>query len=481
MPRPKQPRQLKKCKMCDVQFECLPSYNKQYCSKKCANADPEIKQKQRVALKLTWEEKGHPMTQENSRKKHKHSMIEKYGVEHALKHDDILSKSKQTKLKKYGNENFNNLDKSRETKLKKYGSANYNGSVKRMISKYNDILTKWKHVVPMFTELEYFGVENTSYSFQCIECSNEFHSSVDNGIIPICRICTPIQSIVQSKGEKEIVEYIKSLVPDCVVIEKDRLILSGKELDIVLPEYNIAIEYNGLYWHSESKLQDKKYHLNKSKKASSAGYTLIHIFDYQWHQKQDIVKSIISTKLNCNTVIPARKCIVKEIKSKVKNEFLNKTHLHGSCNSRVNLGLYYNDQLISVCTLGRARYTKQYEWELIRFSSELNCTVVGGFSKLLSYFIKTYKPKNIFTYCDRSISNGNAYFKSNFKLTGVTTSNYFYFKGANVYSREQFQKHKLQSKIAIFDNSITEYENMLINGFDRYWDCGNFKFLLEIN
>lgn len=477
MPRPKQQRQLKKCKMCDVHFEYLPSWNKQYCSKKCANADPEVKQKQRDALQLIWDEKGHPMTHKDIQKKHKLTMTLKYGVEHALCSNDILSKSKQTKLKKYGNENFNNLDKVHATKLKKYGSATYNGPVKRMITKYNDILIKWKHIVPMFTELEYNGVDNTQYSFQCNECSNVFHSSIDNGIIPICRVCTPTQAVTQSKGETELIDYIRSLVPDCVIIEKDRTILSRKELDIVLPEYNIAIEYNGLYWHSESKLHNKKYHLNKSKQSISAGYSLIHIFDYQWHQKQDIVKSIISTKLECNTTIPARKCVVKEIKSKVKNDFLNKTHLQGSCNSRVNLGLYYNDNLVAVCTLGRARYTKQYEWELIRFASELNCTIVGGFSKLLSYFIKTYNPKNIFTYCDRSISNGNAYFKSNFKLIGVTSSNYFYFKGANVYSRELFQKHKLQSKIAIFDNTITEYENMLINGYDRYWDCGNYKFL----
>jgi hypothetical protein len=477
MPRLKQQRQLKKCKICDVHFEYLPSWNKQYCSKKCANADPEVKQKQRDALKLIWDEKGHPMTHKDIQKKHKLTMTLKYGVEHALCSTDILSKSRQTKLKKYGNENFNNLDKVHKTKLKKYGSATYNGPVKRMINKYSDILIKWKHVVPMFTELEYNGVDNMRYTFQCNECTNIFQSSVDNGIIPICRVCTPTQVITQSKGEKEIIEYIRSLVPECIIIEKDRKILSGKELDIVLPEYNIAIEYNGLYWHSESKLTNKKYHLNKSKQCLAAGYSLIHIFDYQWYQNQDIVKSIISTKLKCNTIIPARKCIVKEIKSKVKNDFLNRTHLQGYCNSRVNLGLYYDDNLVAVCTLGRARYTKQYEWELIRFASELNCTIVGGFSKLLSYFIKIYNPKNVFTYCDRAISNGNAYFKNNFKLIGVTSSNYFYFKGANVYSREVFQKHKLQSKISIFNNTLTEYENMLINGYDRYWDCGNYKFL----
>jgi hypothetical protein len=330
----------------------------------------------------------------------------------------------------------------------------------------------------MFSELEYSGVDGCKYTFKCTECCNVFITSIDDGNIPICRVCTPILTITQSKGEKEIIEYIRTIAPECIIIEKDRTILNGKELDIVLPEYKIAIEYNGIYWHSESKLHDKKYHLNKSKKSSLNGYSLIHIFDYQWYQKQDIIKSIISTKLKKNISIPARKCIVKKIKSKAKNEFLNKTHLQGQCNSRVNLGLYYNNELVAVCTFGRARYTKQFEYELIRFSSELNCTIVGGFSKLISHFIKMYNPKNIFTYCDRAISNGNVYTKNNFKLIGVTGSNYFYFKGANVYSREVFQKHKLSNKISIFDRNLTEYENMLINGYDRYWDCGNYKFIL---
>jgi hypothetical protein len=70
--------------------------------------------------------------------------------------------------------------------------------------------------------------------------------------------------------------------------------------------------------------------------------------------------------------------------------------------------------------------------------------------------------------------------KTGFKLIGSTNANYFYFKGHSVFSREQFQKHTLQKKLNVFDKTLTEYENMQLNGFDRFWDCGNFKFLLEI-
>lgn len=480
MPRTKQQRISKKCKMCDKSFECLPSNKKRYCSKKCSNADPDTKQKQRNALKAIWDVNGHPMQHSEIQKKHKLTMLTKYGVEHALCNNKLLDKSKQNKLKKYGDEFYNNISKVHQTKLKKYGSATFNGPNKRMISKYADILNNWKHVIPLFTETEYSGVNNRKYTFQCAECNNTFDANIDNGIIPVCRVCVPIPVLTQSKGEKEIVEYIRSIAPNCTILEKDRLILNGREMDIVIPEYKLAIEYNGLYWHSESKLANKNYHLNKTKKAACTGYTLIHIFDYQWHQKQEIVKSILSAKFNCNVTIPARKCVIKTVKSNVKNTFLNETHLQGACNSSINLGLYYNDMLVSVCTFGRSRYNKQFEYELIRFSSKLNHTVIGGFSKLLKHFIKVYSPKSLLTYCDRSISNGHTYLKNNFKLIGITAPNYFYFKGANVYSREEFQKHKLKDKLDFFNSDLTEFENMSINGFDRYWDCGNYKFIYKM-
>jgi hypothetical protein len=131
-------------------------------------------------------------------------------------------------------------------------------------------------------------------------------------------------------------------------------------------------------------------------------------------------------------------------------------------------------------TFGLPRYSKEYDYELIRFSSKLNTTVVGGFSKLLKYFIKTYNPINILTYCDRSISTGNVYIKNDFTLIGITSPNYFYFNQLTVYSREQFQKHKLKNKLPVFNDVLTEVENMKLNGYLRFFDCGNYKFMLTV-
>lgn len=483
MPRQKSLRITKKCKMCINTFECLPSHKKMYCSKKCSNSDPEVKSKQLTSQKKVWDEKyngQHPMRTAQTQQRHKESMIKSYGVEHALQNSINIEKSKHTKLLRYGDEFYNNLTLSKQTKNIRYGSETYNGHEKRSVIKYNTIIDHWKHLIPLFTQEEFTGVSNGQfYKFQCNECGYEFERNLDNGYIPRCKPCSMKNHVnIQSKGEKEIVEYIRS-ISNTTIIERDRTLLNGKELDIYLPEVNLAIEFNGIYWHSESKLQNKMYHAKKTTQCSVRGVQLIHIYDYQWYQKQEIVKSLLASKLGKSNKIFARKCVIKKVRAVDKKEFLNTTHLQGNCKSSINLGLYYNSELVAIATFGKSRYDKKYDYELLRFSSKLNVTVIGGFSKLLKYFIQNYSPTNILTYCDRNTSSGNLYIQTKFQLIDILKPSYFYFKNSNVYSREQFQKHKLNEKLSIFDESLTEYENMQINGYDRVWDSGNYKFILK--
>ena len=471
----------RKCKMCDNTFEVKENSTKTYCSKLCCQADPVTKENIRTKQKLTFQKKyngKHPMSLPETQAKHRATLKQKYGVEHALQSKACTDKAKATKQTRYGDINYNNNNKCKQTKLEKYGNENYNGHEKRTETKYESILEHWKHLTPMFTEVEFTGVTfKQRYKFNCNECDYEFDANLNNGYIPRCKPCAMKSHVnKQSKGEKEIIEYIKS-ISTTKIVERDRNVLNGKELDIYLPDKKIAIEFNGIFWHSESNIQNKLYHLHKTTQCAVRGISLLHIFDYQWYQKQNIVKSILASKLGTSTKIYARKCTIKPVKSKIKNEFINNTHIHGTCNSSINLGLYYNNELVAVATFGKSRYDKKYEYELFRYSSKLNTTVVGGFSKLLQFFIKTYKPKNILTYCDRALSSGNMYFKTGFTFLTHTKPNYFYFKNSSVFSREQFQKHMIKNKLPIFDQNLTEYVNMLNNGFDRIWDCGNYKFV----
>lgn len=149
--------------------------------------------------------------------------------------------------------------------------------------------------------------------------------------------------------------------------------------------------------------KDKKYHLNKTIDCEKAGYRLIHIFEHEWINKQEIIKSKLKALFNVEqTKIYARKCLIKEISNTEKNDFLNQYHIQGADKSKVKLGLYFKDELIAVMTFGKPRFNKNYEYELIRYATSKQ--VIGGASKLLKYFERNYKPESIITYADRCYS-----------------------------------------------------------------------------
>ena len=235
------------------------------------------------------------------------------------------------------------------------------------------------------------------------------------------------------------------------------------ELDIVIPEIKLAIEFDGNYWHSDKFKQEKNYHLNKTIECEKMGYRLIHIFEHEWIKKQDIVKAKLKSIFNRDQQsIYARKCVIKEITSKEKNEFLNKTHIQGEDKSNVKLGLYNNDELVAVMTFCKSRFNKNFEWELSRFSSSKH--VIGGASKLLKYFERVYKPKSLITYADRRFSQGKLYFMLGFTFDHFSSPNYFYCdQNLKIYSRIHCQKHKLKDILKNFDESLSENENMALN------------------
>ena len=194
--------------------------------------------------------------------------------------------------------------------------------------------------------------------------------------------------------------------------------------------------------------------------AKNNGYRLIHIFEHEWLNKQEIIKAKLKALLRVEQEhIYARKCVIKEISIIDKNEFLNKYHIQGEDKSTVKLGLFYKEELVAVMTFGKPRFNKNYEWELIRYATAKH--VIGGASKLLKYFERNYKPKSIITYADRRFSQGNMYFKLGFTAINLTEINYWWIKDDLRLSRYQTQKHKLKNILKFFDKTMTECENLL--------------------
>ena len=114
-----------------------------------------------------------------------------------------------------------------------------------------------------------------------------------------------------------------------------------------------------------------------------------------------------------------------------------------------------------------------------RFCTKKGHQIVGGASKLWVYFVRNFNPESVVTYADRRYSSGKLYETLDFVKVGVSSQNHFYFKKGHettLYSRIKFQKHKLGNMFDNFDHSMTSWENMQNNGYDRIWDCGNYVF-----
>jgi len=278
--------------------------------------------------------------------------------------------------------------------------------------------------------------------------------------------------------QKEVADFIRSIYTG-EVIENTKKVISPLELDIYIPEHNLAIEFDGVYWHSEKNGgKDRNYHLNKTRLCEEQGIQLLHIFDNEWLTNKELWQSVIMAKLGLSNRIYARKCEIVEVSSEEANVFLQDNHLQGKCQSSIRYGLVYENNLVALLTMGKNRYSNKADWELIRFCSLKNTTVVGGFSKLLKHFTKNNKG-SILSYANKRWSNGDVYSNNGFKLESISSPNYFYTKDFfTLESRQKYQKHKLSSILSTFDNKLSEWDNMVNNQFDRIWDCGNLVYIL---
>jgi hypothetical protein len=432
-----------------------------------------------------------------------------YGNENYFKTEDYISKTNKTKKKKYGDSNYNNRIKYRETMLTKYNVDNpmksedirkkaintnlkkygkeyftqteiYRNNIKKTISEKNKKYFK-EHGVKMVK-----NITPDSFILKCDKCNNEYNTTkqlfrkrVKNNEEP-CVICNPFSDNTSSY-ENEIKDFINSLNIDYT--QNDRNVLNGKEIDIFIPEYNLGIEFNGLYWHSEL-FKDKDYHFQKMLQSNDNKINLFQIWEDQWLYKKDIVKSMIKYKLNrIDNKIYARKCVIKEVDYKDAKEFLENNHLQGNSVSKFRYGLYYNNELVSLMTFSNLRKnlgqkSSSNNIELVRFCNKLDTVVVGSFSKLLTHYIKGVDNIKIMTYALCDHSNGNIYEKCGFQFEKYTKQNYYYFKNKIRYNRFSFRKDKLVSEG--YDENLTEKEIMFQRGYNRIYDSGSIKYSLDI-
>jgi DNA-binding transcriptional regulator YiaG len=283
-----------------------------------------------------------------------------------------------------------------------------------------------------------------------------------------------------SKGHQEVLSFIQSVYSGPIIIN-DRKAINPFELDIYLPEENLAIEYNGLVWHSEKFGKTKEYHISKYNLCNEQNIKLFLLWEDTWATKQDIVKSMIKNKLKIiKNKVFARNCFVKELSSSEARSFVDQNHLSGYCNSTLKIGLFskVDQSLVSVLTLRNPFHKAVYPHtiEIARFVSKIDTVVIGGFSKLLKEaekIIKTNHPNvnQILTYADLSTGNGSVYENNGFSLLHQTNPDYFYTNG-----EERFNRFDMRAKDGKTEKQIAD-ENEVFKVFG----IGNKVFLKKVS
>lgn len=377
------------------------------------------------------------------------------------------------------------IQRMKETCLNKYGVDSVLKNNKILNKKWNTINQK---IINRFNQINYQIVESDKNKLK-IKHPDGHIFEIDrkiaiNRLNAGCEISTtllPISSLY-STHEIELRKFIDELNVEYYV--NDRSIIKPKEIDIYIPKNKIGIEINGLYWHSEFFVNDD-YHINKLKHAENNNIDLIQIFEDEWVKKQEIVKSIIRSRLNLiNEKIYARKCVVKELNPNISKQFLNENHIQGNVPAKIKLGLYHNDELVSVMTFGGLRKAlggnkNDGDFEMLRFCNKINTIVIGGASKLLNYFLSKYTINKIITYADRRYFNGKLYYQLGFDFIGSTKPNYWYVFKNTIHKEHRFNYRKDVLIRDGYDINKTEREIMLDRKIPRIYDCGNHKYELK--
>ena len=427
--RKKESREIRHCEMCGKEFVTYKKTKKRFCSDEC-----------RVKYQNTKE---------------------------------FYNKRMSTMLSVYGKKSIGNGVTAE--KLEEYE--------KNRKKKYQDLCDKSD-----LEMLEY--LEKHVLLVRCKKCGKEF---VTNNLsyLPYdkihCKYCS--DAYKDYKPAIKIYELLDSL--DIEYVKNDRQLIHPYELDVYIPSKKLAIEVNGNFWHSELVGKDKEYHINKTKRCDEKNIKLIHIYEDEIANKWDIVKSRIMSMIGSNDTVYARKCTICDLTFKEKRDFMNTNHIQGDSNSSINIGLKYNGEIVAAMTFSKERIIyggkkDDGNYELIRYANKLGYNVVGGFSRLLSHFIGENVPMAIKTFCDARWSGVNpsntVYCKCGFKYDGLTKPNYWYMHKTDMLNRKHrynFTKHSILKKYPELDANKTEWELMKELGYNRIWDCGNMKFVLD--
>jgi hypothetical protein len=433
---------------------------REFCSTDCAYKSNSLKERRRIT---NIERYGfeNPMKSDKVKLNHKKSIINKYGVDNISKSMDVKIKKEKSMIDKYGVKFNSQREEVKEVISNKMTLYNIENNTNRHINHWIDKLGELnlEFVLKELNSIVEIKCPIGDHSFKIHKTT--FNDRISNNT-PICTVCNPVGDFSSHK-ENDLFNWLSGVYKG-EIIQSYR---DGLEIDIYLPDLKIGFEFNGLYWHSE-KYKEKNYHKYKTDYFLDRGIRVIHIWEDDWDLKCDIVKSQITNILGMSNRVFARKCEIFEIEDvKIFRNFLNDNHIQGYVSSKIKIGLFYEGELVSLMSFDKFEGRKKMgesEWNLNRFCNKIGYSVVGGFSKLLNFFVNRYTPKRITSYSDSSWSLGDLYISNKFIMYSDILPDYKYVTDKVRVNKSNFKK------------SITNVSEKNLN-IPKIWDCGKKKWV----
>lgn len=424
----------------------------------------------------------------------KNTLQERYGVSNPLQNPDAVNKSKKTSIERYGADHYCKTDEFKKQMVssnrERFGADYYTQTRESLLSTMSDPSKVDIYLEFREDPIRFLSNLDHDITLHTLENALGVTQSQIGDFIRKNNLCEYI-SYHKSSMETEVIQVLTSICPEIKIVRCDRTSIRPYELDIYLPEYKIAIECNPTATHNSSfsdpwggDPKPSTYHRMKSRMCKQNGIFLFHIFGHEWNNNRDVIDSLVRNLLGKNeNKIYARKCEVREVAHVDALKFLNENHRQGYAGSSTRLGLYYNDNLVSLMTFGKMRRTIGTGnedlsdcMELIRFCNLKNTSIVGGASKLFKYFVQNHNPRRIRSFSDIAHTRGTLYYNLGFAVVRESDPGYVWvdLKTDVAYNRVRAQKHNL--KKFLNDESIdmrkSETQLMEEHGFAKVYDCG---------
>ena len=306
-------------------------------------------------------------------------------------------------------------------------------------------------------------------------------------------------------------EMVQALVPGSPVLSDDHTVLpSGKELDIVVPDHHLAIEFNDIFSHSEEAVvtvhrrpRPHSYHAAKTRETREQGYQLVHVWEDDWLHRRDLVLRALAHRLHAVDRLPdalpdinplacqrlyARNLTARRVHGGIARRFWQDNHLQGPVHCTVNIGLYDQDGVLrALLGIGRKNHGSRVSlpdgtWDIQRYATL--GVIVGGFTKLLAHAETLVSVDTWTSWSDNDISDGGMYQAAGFVVDKRQAPSYSYVGRKTRWERVHRSTYTKQRFIndpdLTYQSGQTEHEAALANRLYRIYDAGKTRWVKTV-